>query len=66
MSTRVSESELHLTDNVRVIDGGGQTRSAFYAGDGIEQLMADAQGNLRTSYFDESNYWSANPDGTRS
>ncbi|MFJ2030017.1 hypothetical protein [Streptosporangium sp. NPDC087985] len=48
------------------IDGGGQTRSAFYAGDGIKQLMTDAQGNIWTSYFDESNYWSTNPDGTRS
>ncbi|GAA1264136.1 hypothetical protein Psi02_76310 [Planotetraspora silvatica] len=62
----ISEAELRLTDNVQVIDGGGQTRSAFYAGDGIEQLMTDAQGNIWTSYFDESNYWSTNPDGTRS
>lgn len=62
----VSEDELHLTDNVRVINGNGQTRSAFYVGDGIEQLMADAQGNIWISYFDESNYWFPNPDGTRS
>ncbi|MEV4094779.1 hypothetical protein [Streptosporangium saharense] len=62
----VPEDELHLTDNVRAIDEGGQTRSAFYAGDGIEQLMTDAQGNIWTSYFDESNYWSPNLDGTRS
>ncbi|MFG1860804.1 hypothetical protein [Microbispora bryophytorum] len=61
-----SEGELRLTDNVQVIDGGGQTRSAFYAGDGIKQLLTDAQGNIWTSYFDESNYWSINPDGTRS
>ncbi|MEU6725854.1 hypothetical protein ABZ917_19300 [Nonomuraea wenchangensis] len=52
----VPEDELHLTDNVRVIDGGGQTQSAFYAGDGIEQLMTDPQGNIWASYFDESNY----------
>ncbi|NUW45769.1 hypothetical protein [Nonomuraea rhodomycinica] len=62
----VPEDELHLTDNVRVIDRDGQTQAAFYAGDGIEQLMTDAQGNIWTSYFDESNYWFANPDGTRS
>ncbi|MET9249821.1 hypothetical protein [Nonomuraea sp. NPDC003709] len=62
----VPEGRLHLTDNVRVIDGNGQTCSAFYAGDGIEQLMTDAQGNIWISYFDESNYWFPNPDGTRS
>jgi hypothetical protein len=62
----VSEAELHLTSNVRVVDGAGQTRSAFYAGDGIEQLMTDPRGNIWTSYFDEANYWSENPDGTRS
>ncbi|MEU6718767.1 hypothetical protein ABZ897_45500 [Nonomuraea sp. NPDC046802] len=62
----VPEDELHLTDNVRIIDGSGQTQSAFYAGDGIEQLMTDAQGAIWISYFDESNYWFPNPDGTRS
>ncbi|MEU0566704.1 hypothetical protein ABZ297_15100 [Nonomuraea sp. NPDC005983] len=62
----VPEDELHLTHNVRVIDGGGQIQSAFYAGDGIEQLMTDARGAIWISYFDESNYWFPNPDGTRS
>ncbi|MEV4835919.1 hypothetical protein AB0K05_15440 [Nonomuraea sp. NPDC049486] len=62
----IPEDELHLTKNVRVIDEGGQTQSAFYAGDGIEQLMTDAQGAIWISYFDESNYWFPNPDGTRS
>lgn len=62
----IPEHELHLTANIRVIDGSGRTRAAFYAGDGIEQLMTDRQGNIWASYFDESNYWTPNPDGTRS
>ncbi|MEV0626890.1 hypothetical protein [Nonomuraea wenchangensis] len=62
----VQEDELHLTDNVHVIDGDGQTQSAFYAGDGIEQLLTDPQGNIWISYSDESNYWFPNSDGTRS
>ncbi|MEO3813055.1 hypothetical protein ABGB17_28975 [Sphaerisporangium sp. B11E5] len=60
----VPRDELLLAANVRVIDGDGWTRAAFYAGDGIEQLMTDPRGNIWTSYFDESNYWAANPDGT--
>lgn len=28
--------------------------------------MTDPDGNIWTSYFDESSYWSPNPDGTRS
>ncbi|MFB4283451.1 hypothetical protein ACBJ59_49675 [Nonomuraea sp. MTCD27] len=62
----IPEDELHLTKNVHVIDEGGQTRSTFYAGDGIEQLMTDAQGAIWISYFDQSDYWFPNPDGTRS
>lgn len=62
----VPENELHLTHNVQVIDESGQTQSAFYAGDGIGQLMTDARGTIWISYSDESNYWSPNPDGTRS
>ncbi|MCO5998511.1 hypothetical protein [Actinoallomurus rhizosphaericola] len=62
----IPEHELRLTANIRVIDGEGQTRASFYAGDGIEQLMTDPQGNIWASYFDESSYWTPNPDGTRS
>lgn len=54
----VPENELHLTHNVQVIDESGQTQSAFYAGDGIGQLMTDARGTIWISYSDESNYWS--------
>ncbi|GLX02186.1 hypothetical protein [Microtetraspora sp. NBRC 16547] len=60
----VPRDELLLTANVQVIDGDGRTQAAFYAGDGIEQLMTDLHGNIWTSYFDESEYWAANPDGT--
>ncbi|MBX7266259.1 hypothetical protein KIF24_09660 [Micromonospora sp. Llam7] len=62
----VPEDQLHLTENLRVFDSRGQIRASFYVGDGIEQLVTDADGNIWTSYFDESSYWSANPDGTRS
>jgi hypothetical protein len=62
----IPEEELHLTANVRVVGADGETRSAFYAGDGIEQLVTDARGGIWTGYFDESNYWSPHPDGTRS
>ncbi|GAA3773648.1 hypothetical protein GCM10022225_71560 [Plantactinospora mayteni] len=62
----VPEDELHLTANLQVFDSHGHIRTAFYAGDGIEQLVTDPHGNIWISYFDESSYWSANPDGTRS
>ncbi|HEY0699687.1 MAG TPA: hypothetical protein VGD43_17965 [Micromonospora sp.] len=62
----VPEDELHLTANLRAFEGNGQPQAAFYAGDGIEQLVTDPHGYIWTSYFDQSSYWSANPDGTRS
>jgi hypothetical protein len=62
----IPDDELHLTENVQVIDESGHTQSAFYAGDGLEQLMTDARGAIWISYFDESSYWFPNPDGTRS
>ena len=60
----VPADELRLTQNLRVFDGHGQPQAAFYVGDGIEQLLTDSHGQIWTSYFDESSYWSANPDGT--
>lgn len=62
----VPEEELTLTPNLRVFDDGGQSRAAFYIGDGIEHLLTDPHGRIWASYFDESSYWFANPDGTRS
>lgn len=62
----VPEEELRLTLNVKLFDGGGNQTGAFYAGDGIEQLLTDPQGRIWISYFDEASYWSRNPDGTRS
>jgi hypothetical protein len=62
----IPSGELHLTESLRVFDTYGQPQAAFYVGDGIEQLMTDPSGHIWTSYFDESNYWFPNPDGTRS
>ncbi|AEV85984.1 hypothetical protein ACWT_4967 [Actinoplanes sp. SE50] len=62
----VPEEDLTLTANVRVFDGHGRAQAAFYAGDGIEQLVTDARGQIWISYFDESNYWFPHSDGTRS
>ncbi|MBF6171030.1 hypothetical protein [Nocardia blacklockiae] len=60
----VPEEELRLTLNAKVFDGDGNQIGAFYAGDGIEQLLTDPEGRIWISYFDEANYWSRNPDGT--
>ncbi|TYB52800.1 hypothetical protein FXF51_51010 [Nonomuraea sp. PA05] len=62
----IPADELHLTQNVQVISADGHIRSAFYAGDGIEQLMTDVRGAIWISYCDQSNYWFSDPDGTRS
>jgi hypothetical protein len=56
--------ESHLTRNILVFDGGGTRAGAFYAGDGIEQLSTDPGGRIWISYFDESSYRFAMPDGT--
>ncbi|WP_327151927.1 hypothetical protein [Nocardia sp. NBC_01329] len=62
----VPAEELTLTLNVKLFDGDGNQVGAFYAGDGIEQLLTDPDGRIWISYFDEAGYWSHNPDGTRS
>jgi hypothetical protein len=62
----IPEEELHLTANIQVFDADGMMTAAFYAGDAIYQLMTDRQGNIWTSYSDESSYWFPSRDGTRS
>ncbi|BEL05394.1 hypothetical protein Q0Z83_035850 [Actinoplanes sichuanensis] len=62
----VPDDELDLTRNVRVINGRGEVEAAFYVGDAIGQLLTDRHDGIWISYFDESNYWQPNGDGTRS
>lgn len=53
-----------LTRNVVAFDGDGTRTGAFYAGDGIAQMLTDPDGRIWISYFDEATYRFAKPDGT--
>ncbi|WP_406276143.1 hypothetical protein OH799_04705 [Nocardia sp. NBC_00881] len=56
--------ETNLTRNIVAFDGDGTRAGAFYAGDGIGQLLTDPGGKIWISYFDEATYRCAMPDGT--
>ncbi|MGW4248527.1 hypothetical protein [Nocardia sp. NPDC004722] len=53
-----------LPCNVAAFDSTGNPVGAFYAGDGIEQLLTDSNGRIWISYFDESTYQFLGHDGT--
>lgn len=56
-------TEVALIRNVQAFDGDGNPLRAFYAGDGIEQLLTDPSGRIWISYFDEASYRFVNSDG---
>ncbi|MFI9504987.1 hypothetical protein [Nocardia sp. NPDC052566] len=60
----IPANEDDLTRNVRVFDCAGDPVGAFYAGDGINQLLTDPDGRIWISYIDEATYRLPNPDGT--
>ncbi|WP_327141053.1 hypothetical protein [Nocardia sp. NBC_01327] len=57
-------NDITLPRNVRAFDSVGNPVGAFYAGDGIEQLLTDPGGRIWISYFDEATYQFHSPDGT--
>ncbi|MFE3099250.1 hypothetical protein [Nocardia tengchongensis] len=59
-----SATEVALVRNVQAFDGDGNPLGAFYAGDGIEQLLTDPSGRIWISYFDEATYRFVDSDGT--
>ncbi|MBR7833330.1 hypothetical protein KDL01_08635 [Actinospica durhamensis] len=48
------ELEAEIPHNARVIGADGGTTCTFHAGDGIEDLMTDAAGDIWIGYFDEA------------